>query len=150
MTKQANGGRTQERTQNLDSKVPPPLQARMSTHESDTDLERAVAASREGDLRMELILRTANLIQDWAFWRWLGRRSQFIPWEAYEGLRVSANGRIVDVGVCTIAAAYQRVVNNRPDLSVTPGSTLVWWKNFVSFTQAEAMTRNVLKGKGGR
>ena len=100
----------------------------------------------EWDRYQDLVTRTVDTIQDWAFWRWLGRRSQFIPWEAYQGLTVSANGRILDVGACTVGAAYQRVINNRPDLSVTPGSTPVWWRNFIGFVRAEAVTRNVLKG----
>jgi hypothetical protein len=112
----------------------------------DEDTARAVRAS-QGDAYWDLVQATARMILEWAFWRWLGRRTHFIPWEAYQSLTVRADGLILDAGACAVAAAYQRLreadTGQRwPNVGETPKG----WSAFLWHVTQELKTGNVLKG----
>jgi hypothetical protein len=127
---------------------PQVAEARQSTEEDVALAALAkVRASQAGDAYWDLVQATAQTIQDWAFWRWLGRRTHFIPWEAYQGITVRADGQILDVGATTVAAAYQRLRgSNRGRQWPNVGETPRGWRSFLWYVQGEAQRRNVLKG----
>ena len=106
-----------------------------------------MASTATQDPYLDLVRATARTIQEWAFWRWLGRRTHFIPWEAYQGLLVRADGEIMDVGACTVAAAYQRLRTANPDRQwPNVGETGKGWSAFLGYVQGASEGRNVLKG----
>lgn len=161
MRQTADGGRTR----NLDSKVQTQVQAQQSARPEikeaiglvvDTIRDSLVGmahlvndSGEKPEMYFGLVRTVAGVIQAWAFWRWLGRRSRLVPWEAYQSLTVSMDGWIKDVGVCAIAAAYQKVEDDgerMPGITRTEDS----WRRFVEYVLCECKTRNVLKGEGGR